>query len=90
MATPATGKLPKHFPYEYCWNCGQPGHHEGTLLWQCDACQVQWRAYEDKPGTLDNTLWMAHSINCVSFAPRKDWLKAFYPFTDPRIPGSPA
>ena len=88
MAAPAAEKLRKHFPYEYCWNCGQPGHHEGTLLWQCDTCQVQWRAYEEQPGPLDCALWMARSINCVNFAPRKDQPKGS-PFTDPRIPSTP-
>lgn len=88
MAAPAAEKLRKHFPYEYCWNCGQPGHHEGTLLWQCDACQVQWRAYEDQPGSLDYALWMARSTNCVDFAPRKDRPKGSR-FTDPAIPSTP-
>jgi hypothetical protein len=88
MAEPAVEKLPKNFPYEYCWNCGQPGHLEGPLLRQCDTCQVQWRAYKDQSGSLDFALWVASYINCVDFAPRKDRPKGSS-FTDPRIPSAP-
>ena len=88
MAAPAVDKLPKRFRYMDCWICGQPGHLEGPLLWQCDTCQVQWRPYEDQPGPLDCAPWMTRSINCVNFAPRKDRPKGS-PFTDPRIPSAP-
>jgi hypothetical protein len=88
MVAPAVGKLPKHSPNEGCWNCGQPGHIEGPLTWQCDTCQVQWRTYEDQPGPVDYTLWMTRSINCVNFAPHKDRPKDT-PFTDPSIPSAP-
>lgn len=88
MAVPAVEKLPKDFPNEDCWNCCQPGHLEGPLIWQCDTCQVQWRPYEDQPGSLDFALWMTRSISCVDFAPRKDRPKGS-PFTDPRVPSTP-
>jgi hypothetical protein len=88
MAAPTAEKLPKHFPYEHCWNCSQPGHFEGPLLLQCDTCQVQWRSYEYQPGPLDYAFWMTCSINCVDFTPRKDRPKGS-PFTDPGIPSAP-
>jgi len=88
MAVPAVEKLPKHVTYKYCWNCCQPGRLEDPLLWQCDTCQVQWRPYEDQPGSPDFALWMTRSISYVDFAPRKDRPKGS-PFTDPRIPSAP-
>lgn len=89
MAAPAVENLPAHSPCEFCWNCGQLGRYRSALFWGCDTCQVQWRGYEDHPGPLDSALWIGRLINCVDFAPRKDWSKDSL-FTDPRIPGAPA